>query len=422
MNIVAELKSRGLINDMTDPKLAEMLDAESFTLYVGFDPTADSLHVGHLLSILVMVHFQRAGHRPIAVVGGATGMIGDPSGKNAERNLLDEAALSHNVNCIREQLGRFLDFDKASGAILENNHDWLSEFSMLDWLRDVGKHFSVSSMMGKESVKQRIGSDSGISYTEFSYQLLQSYDFYHLWEKHKCRLQCGGSDQWGNITAGIDFARRKGSPQMYGLTWPLVTKADGTKFGKSESGAVWLSPERTSDYEFYQYWIRQGDADVSRYLDYFTFLSTEERAELCKEIETAPEKRNAQKVLATELTRLVRGEDGLRRALAATKILFGGEISDIDDKELLAIFADVPSGEIQASALGEGVSLIDVMAETKMMKSKGEARRGIKAGGGYFNNDKNTDTEYKLTKDDLASESIIVLRSGKKRYHLVLCK
>ena len=420
-DIFSELKWRGLIHQTTaDDTLQDWLNSGSRTLYAGFDPTADSLHVGSLLPLMMLRRFQKSGHRPIAIVGGATGMIGDPSGKSAERNLLSEEQLQANITGIEAQMRQILDFDSAdTSAVLVNNNDWMKEFSYTAFLRDVGKNFPVSVMLAKDSVKTRLGSDAGLSYTEFSYMLLQAYDFVHLNEKYDCELQIGGSDQWGNVTAGIDLGRRMLSKQLYGITCPLLTKADGTKMGKTESGAIWLSAERTSPYEFYQYWIRVDDEDVGMCLRFLTELSEEEIKTLDAARAEAPHQRASQKRLAESLTRLIHGQAGLDKAQQATAILFGAEIENLSDSELQQIFADVPSVTLDAGRLEDGIGIVDALVEAGLSKSKGEARRTVDGGGGYVNNNRVESVDRLLTRADLASETVIVLRSGKKKYALV---
>jgi tyrosyl-tRNA synthetase len=420
-DIFADLCWRGLIHQSTDSAfLPGWLVSGRRTLYAGFDPTADSLHVGHLVALMVLRRFQKAGHRPIALVGGATGMIGDPSGKSEERNLLSREALFANVQSMQTQMRRFLDFESGdNAAIMVNNYDWMERFSYLDFLRDVGKCFPINVMLAKDSVKNRLERDSGISYTEFSYMLLQAYDFVYLNEHFGCELQVGGSDQWGNITAGIDLARRLKGVQLYGMTNPLLLKSDGTKMGKTESGAVWLSPERTSPYKFYQYWINVEDADVGKCLRYFTDLSREETESLDASVKTDPAKRASQRRLADELTRLVHGDDGLRRAQAATEVLFGREISGLSDADLGEIFADVPSKDLPRSRLEEGIGIIDALVEAGLASSKSDARRTVEQGGAYVNNHRVAGIDAKLTPADLASETVVVLRSGRKKYALL---
>ena len=420
-DIFEDLKWRGLIHQTTaDDFLPGWLNSGSRTLYAGFDPTADSLHVGSLLPLMVLRRFQKAGHRPIAIAGGATGMIGDPSGKSAERNLQSQEQLDANLAGIEAQMRHVLDFDCGdTSAILVNNNDWMSKFSYIEFLRDVGKNFPVNVMLGKDSVKSRLGSDAGLSYTEFSYMLLQAYDFAYLNKHYDCELQVGGSDQWGNVTAGIDLGRRMNSVQLYGMTCPLLTKSDGTKMGKTESGAVWLSPERTSPYQFYQYWVRVADEDTGKCLRFLTELSRDEIMALDESREKEAHKRESQKRLAEELTLLIHGQSGLKSALQATEIFFGAEIESLTDAELGQIFSDVPSSEQPRSVLDEGISLIDAVVSTGLSKSKSDASRSIKQGSIYVNNKRVDDIEYKLTPKDLASESVIVLRSGKRKYALL---
>ena len=422
-DIHAELSWRELIHQTTDDaNLPRWLAEKPRTLYVGFDPTADSLHVGHLVALMLLRRFQKAGHRPIALVGGATGMIGDPSGKSEERNLLSIETLRANVAGMEIQLRRFLDFECGSNsALLVNNYDWMGRFGYLEFLRDVGKHFPVNVMLAKDSVRARLErSDAGMSYTEFSYMLLQAYDFVTLNRQYGCELQAGGSDQWGNITAGIDLARRMHGVQLYGITCPLLTKSDGSKMGKTESGALWLSPDKTSPYRFYQYWINLDDADVGKCLRLFTDLDLPQILHLEQEHAVDPGRRSAQRKLADDLTQLVHGADGLAVARRATEIFFGAEISELSDKQLVGIFADVPSKEIERSRLaGEGLSVVDALFEAGLAKSKGDARRTVTQGGAYVNNRRVDGLETRLGTGDLASESILVLRSGKKSFAML---
>jgi len=422
-DIYSELSWRGLIHQCTDPQhLRAQLGSESWTVYAGFDPTADSLHVGHLVALMTLRRFQQAGHRPIALIGGATGMIGDPSGKSEERVLLSEETLRANIAGIEPQMRRFLDFDQSQcAAVLVNNYDWMGHVGYLEFLRDVGKHFPVGVMLAKDSVRSRLQrEESGLSYTEFSYMLLQAYDFVYLYDHYGCRLQIGGSDQWGNITAGIDLARRLRGAQLYGLTCPLLTRADGTKMGKTEAGAVWLSAEKTSPYQFYQYWINLDDVDVGPCLRFFSERSQEELDALLAEHQTDPGRRAAQRALAAELTRLVHGPEGLAAAERATAVLFGAEIDRLGDQELLAIFADVPSTQLPRSELaGEGLSVIEAFCAAGLARTKSDARRMITQGGAYVNNRRVADIETRLGPADLAGETTMVLRSGKKRYALL---
>jgi tyrosyl-tRNA synthetase len=422
-DVVEELRWRGLVHQTTDDAgLADWLSRQSRVVYAGFDPTADSLHVGHLVALMVLRRFQRAGHRPIALVGGATGMIGDPSGKSEERNLLSIEALESNVAAMSSQMQRFLDFgDGPRAALLVNNLDWMSRFSYLEFLRDIGKNFPVNVMLAKDSVKSRLErSDSGLSFTEFSYMLLQAYDFVHLNRHYGCELQVGGSDQWGNITAGIDLARRMHSAQLYGLTCPLLTKSDGSKMGKTESGALWLSPARTSAFQFYQYWVNVDDADAGRCLRTFTDLGRDEILALDDARGRDPGKRESQRRLAEEITRLVHGPDGLAKAQRATEILFGAEIEALSDAELTAIFADVPSRQLERKQLAEGsLTIIDALSLAGLAASKGEARRTVTQGGAYLNNRRVADGNRALSESDLASQTVLVLRSGRRKYALL---
>ncbi len=420
-DIISDLTWRGLIHQTTDDKLQEWLNAAGRALYAGFDPTADSLHVGSLMPLLILRRFQKAGHRPIALVGGATGMIGDPSGKSEERKLLDVDTLRTNVAGIESQVRMLLDFEGPQAAHVVNNFDWMQSFSYLDFLRDIGKNFPVNVMMAKDSVKSRLErSDVGLSYTEFSYMLLQAYDFVHLHGKHGCELQLGASDQWGNITAGIDLARRMKSVQLYGLTCPLLTKADGTKMGKTETGTVWLSAARTSPYAFYQYWVNLDDADAGKCLRFLTELGREEVETLDVARAANPGQRESQKRLAEELTRLIHGEEGLASAKRATEIFFGAEIGDLSDKQLSEIFADVPSRELPRAQLeSEGLVIVDALVEAGLAKNKSDGRRTVEQGGAYVNNRRIASHDTKLTIKDLASETVMVLRSGKKKYALL---
>jgi tyrosyl-tRNA synthetase len=422
-DIFADLQWRGLIQQSTDPEhLAAWLAERPRTLYAGFDPTADSLHVGHLMALMILRRFQRAGHRPIALLGGATGMIGDPSGKSEERNLLSVDLLRANVEAIEQQVRGLLDFEPGPrAAVLVNNYDWMSGFSYLEFLRDVGKHFPVGAMLAKDSVKARLARDDvGISYTEFSYMLLQAYDFVYLYDHFGCELQVGGSDQWGNITAGIDLARRMRGVQLFGLTCPLLTKSDGSKMGKTESGAVWLSPARTSPYQFYQYWINVDDADAGRCLRFLTEVPPEEIEALDQARSQQPEARQSQRRLAEELTRLVHGQSGLAAARRATEVFFGAEIGQLSDAQLTEIFADVPSKTLSRERLaGSGLNIVDALVEAGLTKSKGEARRTVEQGGAYVNNRRIDTIDRLLTLSDLASETVMVLRTGKKKYALL---
>jgi len=420
MTLFEELGWRGLVHQVTHDELAAQLDKEPLTLYCGFDPSADSLHIGSLVPILGLAHFQRAGHKPISLVGGATGLIGDPSGKSDERRLLSNAEVEANLPGIRAQLERFLDFDGPNAAVMVNNADWLGAMPLLDFLREVGKHFSINVMLAKESVRARLEDrEHGMSFTEFSYSLLQAYDFLHLSDTYDCTLQVGGSDQWGNMVAGMDLVRRLRNRPAYALTFPLVTKADGSKFGKSESGNVWLDPARTSPYKFYQFWFNQADADVARWLRYFTFLSRDEVADYERQVQEAPEQRAAQRRLAEEVTRLVHGETALDNALCASRAMFGGDLGGLDDATLEDVFDDVPASELDRRELGQARPVIDVLVECGVFQSKGEARRLIKSGGLYLNNQRVDSDDVKLTDQSLCSQRIAVVRKGKKNYHLL---
>ncbi|MDP7020081.1 MAG: tyrosine--tRNA ligase [Pirellulaceae bacterium] len=419
-DILTELQWRGLIHQSTDDGgLAEFM-AQPRTVYAGFDPTADSLHVGSLLPLMMLRRFQLQGHRPIALVGGATGMVGDPSGKSQERNLLSLDELQRNIDGMREQLKLLLDFDAGErSALVLNNYDWLQTFSYLEFLRDVGKHISVNVMNAKDSVKGRLDREDGLSYTEFSYMLLQGYDFVHLNRSHHCEVQIGGSDQWGNITLGIDLARRMHRVKLHGLTCPLLTKSDGGKMGKTESGTIWLSAEKTSHHAFYQYWFNVDDADVSKCLRFLTELTEEEITALDESRAAAPNERRSQIRLADELTRMIRGDDGLATAHMAKEFFFGAEIKNVTDSLVTDVFPEVPSCELPRERLAAGLPIVDAFVAAGLGKSKGEARRLIKQGGAYVNNSRVDDSDLALTTEHLASESVIVLRSGRKKYALL---
>ncbi|MDZ4849183.1 MAG: tyrosine--tRNA ligase [Pirellulaceae bacterium] len=420
-SILDELAWRGLIHQNTDADGVAKLLSQPSSVYIGFDPTSDSLHIGSLLQLITLRRFQQAGHRPIALVGGATGMVGDPSGKSDERNLLDTETLAKNVAGIESQMRHFLDFTGKNAAVVVNNFDWMKDFSFLSFLRDVGKNFPVNVMLTKDSVKSRLErGDSGLSYTEFSYMLLQAYDFAYLAKHHQCYLQVGGSDQWGNITAGIDLGRRMLGKQLFGLTCPLLLTSDGRKMGKTERGAIYLAPERTSPYAFYQYFLNVADDDVLLVLRFLSEISREEYESLKVSITERPQERAAQKTLAESLTKMVHGEAGLASAQQATQVLFGAEIENLSDVDLLAIFEDVPSKELSISSLeGDGYPLVDALVSSGLATSKGEARRAIDGGGIYVNNRRIESNDCKLQRNDLASESVIVLRSGRKKYALL---
>lgn len=418
LDVMSVLEQRGLLDSVTSDGLRDALSRPA-TLYAGFDPSAESLAIGNLVTVMVLAHFQRCGHRVIAVVGGATGMIGDPSGSSAERNLLSEEDTARNVAGVRENLSRLLDFDHAeSPATMLDNIEWLSEMSFIDFLRDVGRHFRVGAMLGKESVRARLESEAGISFTEFSYQLLQAYDFVHLYDEYGCTLQVGGSDQWGNITAGVDLVRKLRGAEVHGLTFPLVTDSAGRKFGKSEGNAVYLDRRLTSCYDFYQFFVRAADADVLRLLRIFTFLPEEDIEELRKQVEQEPERREAQKGLAEEVTRMVHGEEGLQLAIRASAVLFGESMAGLRADDLLEIFANVPSAELGRPDVLDA-TVIDVAAASGMCRSKGEARRLIESGGLYVNNGRVPDVSATIGPCDLADGRVVVLRSGKKGFHLI---
>jgi tyrosyl-tRNA synthetase len=420
MDLFTEFEWRGLVYDATEG-LRELVAREKLTTYIGFDPTAASLHVGSLLPILALARLQRLGHPPIAVVGGGTGMIGDPSGKGTERVLLTVEEVEKNVAGIRGQLARFLDFDDTSApARLVNNAEWLTKLSAIEFMRDVGKYFTVNYMLAKESVKRRSESDEGISYTEFSYLLLQSYDFLVLHDRFSCTLQMGGSDQWGNITAGVDFIRRMRSAKAHGLVMPLITTASGTKFGKTESGAVWLDASLTSPFRFYQFWLNTDDSDVGRYLRYFSFLDRGSIEGLEEATRTSPESREAQRALAREVTRMVHGEEHVLRAERASSVLFGEDITSLAADDVLSVFDDVPSSTVDVEKLaGEGVAVVELLASSGLTSSKGEATRLIRGGGIYINNRRVTDERTRLRPSDAIGGRLFVLRKGAKQNHLV---
>ena len=427
MNFVEELTWRGMIHDIM-PGTEEQLQKEMTAAYVGIDPTADSLHIGHLVSVMMLKHFQLSGHKPIALVGGATGMIGDPSGKSAERNLLDEQTLRHNEACLKKQLAKFLDFtsDAANAAELVNNYDWMKNFSFLEFIRDIGKHITVNYMMAKDSVKKRLGDESktGLSFTEFSYQLVQGTDFLHLYREKNCKLQMGGSDQWGNITTGTELIRRKEGGEAFALTCPLITKADGGKFGKTESGNVWLDPKLTTPYKFYQFWLNVSDADAEKYIKIFTLLSKDEVAALVREQVAAPHLRPLQKRLAREVTCMVHDEAEYLKAVDASEILFGNattaSLARLDKETFLSVFEGVPTFNVQRDKLAVGVPVVELLAEeTKVFPSKGELRRTIKGNGLSLNKAKLTDQDYLVTAADLINDSYLLIQRGKKNYFII---
>ncbi|KEZ51357.1 tyrosine--tRNA ligase [Metabacillus indicus] len=418
--LLKDLQFRGLINQMTDEEgLKKVLEEESVKLYTGFDPTADSLHIGHLLPILTLRRFQQAGHRPIALVGGATGMIGDPSGKKAERTLNTSDIVKEWSDKIKNQLSRFLDFDPSgkNPAVLANNFDWIGSMDLITFLRDVGKNFGINYMLAKDTVASRI--ESGISYTEFSYMILQSYDFLNLYREEGCRLQVGGSDQWGNITAGLELIRKsEENAKAFGLTVPLVTKSDGTKFGKTEGGAIWLDKEKTTPYEFYQFWINTDDRDVMKYIKFFTFLSHEEIASLELELTDAPEKRAAQKALAEEMTKLVHGEKSLEQAIKISQALFSGNIKELTGDEIEQGFKDVPAFTVEENEIG----LVDLLVSAKISPSKRQAREDVSNGAVYINGERVQETDKVLGAEDRIDGKFTVIRRGKKKYTLIQYK
>ncbi len=424
VSILESLRHRGLIHDVSHvEELEKVLQSESIVFYCGFDPTADSLHVGSMLPLLIMRRLQRAGHQPLVILGSATGMIGDPSGKTEERKLLTEEVIEENMRGMEKQVRLFLSSEGNTAFQILKNDSWIRPLSSIEFLRDVGKHFSVNAMMQKDSVKGRIESrEHGISYTEFSYMLLQAYDFYWLYKNHNCRLQIGGSDQWGNITAGIEFTRRKlqsGSSPIYGFTFPLLTTASGTKFGKTEKGNIWLDPKKTSPFRFYQYWVNTEDRDVLNYIRFFTDLEGEELKALEASLTKHPEERQPQKILAQTLTELVHGREECNRALSASRVLFGEKITGVDDQTLRDIFSDVPSTTITREDLTKGVPILELLQMTKLSSSKGEAKRAIEGGGIYLNNERVGDINLIVTINHLATKSVLILRSGKKNYHLL---
>ncbi|WP_374724491.1 tyrosine--tRNA ligase [Calidifontibacillus erzurumensis] len=416
MDLLKDLEYRGLINQVTDLEgLSKELEKGPITLYCGFDPTADSLHIGHLLTVLTLRRFQLAGHKPIALVGGATGLIGDPSGKKAERTLNEKEVVAEWSNRIKKQLSQFLDFEGENSAKVVNNYDWTGTMDVITFLRDVGKNFNLSYMLAKESVESRI--QTGISFTEFSYMILQAHDFLKLYQNENCILQIGGSDQWGNITAGLELIRKstEDEAKAYGFTIPLVTKADGTKFGKSEGGAIWLDADKTSPYELYQFLINTDDKDVVKFLKYFTFLSPEEIEALAVEVETASEKRIAQKRLAEEVTKLVHGEEALKQALRISEALFSGDIKALTAKEIEQGFKDVPSYECKQAE----ISLVDLLVESKICPSKRQAREDITNGAIYVNGERTTEVDRVITAEDRIEGQFTIIRRGKKKYYLI---
>ena len=430
MNFVEELRWRGMLHNIM-PGTEELLDKEKVTAYVGFDPTADSLHIGHLCGIMILRHFQRHGHKPLALIGGATGMIGDPSGKSTERNLLDEDTLRHNQESIKKQLAKFLDFDSdlPNKAELVNNYDWIKDFTFLDFARTVGKHITVNYMMAKESVQKRLNGEArdGLSFTEFTYQLLQGYDFLYLYEHKNCKLQMGGSDQWGNITTGAELIRRTNGGEVFALTCPLITKADGTKVGKTEGGNVWLDPGYTSPYKFYQFWLNVSDEDAARYIKVFTSLGLEEIESLIAKHAEAPHMRLLQKRLAEEVTVMVHSRQEYETAVEASNILFGNATSEalkkLDEDTLLAVFEGVPMFEVSRDELAGGVKAVDLLVEkAAVFPSKGEMRKLVQGGGVSLNKEKLASFDQMITSADLLNGKYLIVQKGKKNYYLVIAK
>ena len=430
MNFIEELEWRGMVHTVM-PGTDEQLKKEMTTAYVGIDPTADSLHIGHLVSVMMLRHFQRSGHKPIALVGGATGMIGDPSMKSAERNLLDEQTLRHNQESIKTQLAKFLDFesDAPNAAELVNNYDWMKDYSFLNFIRDVGKHLTVNYMMAKDSVKKRLSSESGdgMSFTEFSYQLLQGFDFLHLYQTKNCKLQMGGSDQWGNITTGTELIRRKTGGEAFALVCPLITKADGGKFGKTESGNVWLDRRYTSPYKFYQFWLNVSDADAEKYIKIFTAINRDEISALVEEHQQAPHLRVLQKRLAEEVTVMVHSREDFDAAVEASNILFGNATSDVlkklDEDTLISVFEGVPQFNISANELTSGVKAIELLTDkASVFPSKGEMRKMVQSGGVSLNKEKLQDQDYLITTADLLNNKYLLVQRGKKNYFLLLAE
>jgi tyrosyl-tRNA synthetase len=425
MNFVDELRWRGILHDIM-PGTEDLLNKGMVAGYIGFDPTADSLHVGSLAQIMTLIHFQRAGHKPFALVGGATGMVGDPSGKSAERNLLSEEALQHNLNGIKRQLEKFLDFDcGANSAQMVNNFDWFKNYNFLDFIRDVGKHITVNYMMAKDSVKNRISGDTGMSFTEFSYQLVQGYDFYYLWKHHNCALQMGGSDQWGNIVTGTELIRRKDAGEAFALTTQLIKKSDGAKFGKSEGGNIWLDPEKTSPYKFYQFWLNTSDEDAKSYIRIFTLFDQQLIESLEAEHDTAPHLRALQRALAKDITTRVHSEAEYEKAVKSSEFLFGSTgvefLNELNDGEVLGLFDGIPNYVISLDELKDGINVADLLAvRTSVFSSKGEARKMIQAGGASINKEKIVSPDAVYTTYHLINEKYLVAQKGRRNYFLII--
>ncbi|MCA5005134.1 tyrosine--tRNA ligase [Sphingobacterium bovistauri] len=427
MNFVEELRWRGMLQDIM-PGTEDLLNNEKVSGYIGFDPTGDSLHVGHLTQIMTLIHFQNAGHKPVALVGGATGMIGDPSFKSAERNLLDEATLQHNVNCLKNQLAKFLNFgDGENDAKMVNNYDWFKDFSFLDFIRDVGKLITVNYMMSKDSVKKRLEGDNGLSFTEFTYQLIQGYDFYYLWKHHNCKIQMGGSDQWGNIVTGSEMIRRQDQGTAYALTTQLIKKSDGQKFGKTESGAVWLDPKKTSPFKYYQFWLNATDDDAKNWINIFTLRSKEELEAIVAEHEAAPHLRIVQKALAEDITIRTHSKEAYETAVKTSEFLFGNGslefLGNLDHEAVLEVFDGVPQFTVSKAELEAGVNILDLLAvQTQVFASKGEAKKMLTGGGVSLNKVKLGDIEQTVTAADLINNKYLVAQKGKKNYFLIIAE
>ncbi|WP_333627640.1 tyrosine--tRNA ligase [Sphingobacterium siyangense] len=425
MSFVEELRWRGMLQDIM-PGTEDLLNKEKVAGYIGFDPTGDSLHVGHLTQIMTLIHFQNAGHKPVALVGGATGMIGDPSFKSAERNLLDEATLQHNVACLKKQLGKFLEFGEGENdAQMVNNYDWFKDFKFLDFIRDIGKMITVNYMMAKDSVKKRLEGDNGLSFTEFTYQLIQGYDFYYLWKHHNCKVQMGGSDQWGNIVTGSEMIRRQDQGTAYAITTQLIKKADGQKFGKTESGAVWLDPKKTSPYKYYQFWLNTSDDDAKNWIKIFTLKPQDEIASIITEHDAAPHLRLVQKALAKDITIRTHSEEAYETAIKTSEFLFGNGslefLNNLDHEAVLEVFEGIPQFQIAKADLAAGINILDLLAvQTQVFPSKGEARKMLQGGGVSINREKATDIEESITENHLVNNKYIVAQRGKKNYYLII--
>ncbi|QIH36201.1 tyrosine--tRNA ligase [Sphingobacterium sp. DR205] len=425
MSFVEELRWRGMLQDIM-PGTEDLLNKEKVAGYIGFDPTGDSLHVGHLTQIMTLIHFQNAGHKPVALVGGATGMIGDPSFKSAERNLLDEATLQHNVACLKKQLGKFLEFGEGENdAQMVNNYDWFKDFKFLDFIRDIGKMITVNYMMAKDSVKKRLEGDNGLSFTEFTYQLIQGYDFYYLWKHHNCKIQMGGSDQWGNIVTGSEMIRRQDQGTAYAITTQLIKKADGQKFGKTESGAVWLDPKKTSPYKYYQFWLNTSDDDAKNWIKIFTLKPQTEIEAIITEHDAAPHLRIVQKALAKDITIRTHSEEAYETAIKTSEFLFGNGtlefLNNLDHEAVLDVFEGIPQFQITREDLKAGINILDLLAvSTQVFPSKGEARKMLQGGGVSINREKATDIEQVITESSLVNNKYIIAQRGKKNYYLII--